>query len=192
MPAPLILASGSPRRREILSEAGIVFTVDAADVPEVLQPNEPPLHFARRLAREKALTVADRHSDEFILAADTIVVIDHHILGKPADPDDAIRMLRLLSNRTHDVITTVCVVPPRSSRLPFPDVRHATTRVTMRVITENEIVAYIATGEPQDKAGAYAIQGGAAPFVEMFDGEYSNVVGLPIQLVLAMLKEHQA
>jgi len=192
MATPLILASGSPRRREILTEAGIVFTVDAADVAEILQPNEPPLHFARRLAREKALAVADRHLKEFILAADTIVVIDHHILGKPSDSADATRMLRLLSARTHDVITAVCLVPPKSSRLPFPDVRHATTRVAMRAISDAEIAAYIASGEPQDKAGAYAIQGGAAPFVEKYDGEYSNVVGLPLKLVQAMLREHQA
>src|SRR5271154_5036731 len=106
MPAQLILASSSPRRREVLTEAGIAFSVDAADVPEVAQIGEMPLHFARRLAREKAIAVAARHLTDFILGADTIVLIDHQVLGKPADAADAARMLRLLSGRTHDVITT--------------------------------------------------------------------------------------
>jgi len=192
MPAQLILASSSPRRREVLTEADIAFTMDAADMPEVAYPEEMPLHFARRLAREKALSVVARHQNDYILGADTIVLVEHEVLGKPADAADAARMLRLLSGRPHNVITAVCVVPPTSSSVPWPDVRHATTRVDFRKITEQEIADYTASGEPMDKAGAYAIQGGAAVFVTHYDGDYNNVVGLPLALTRAMLKENGA
>jgi len=192
MPTQLILASSSPRRREVLTEAGIAFLVDAADVPEVAQSGEMPLHFARRLARQKAQAVAGRHPNDFILGADTIVLVDYEVLGKPVDKNDAAGMLRSLCGRMHDVITTVCVVPPKNSRVPWPDVRHATTEVEFRKITEREIAEYIATGEPMDKAGAYAIQGGAAKFITRYDGDYNNVVGLPLALTRAMLKESGA
>lgn len=179
----LILASGSPRRQELLREAGIEFAVHPSHISEDRNPGEAAIHYALRLAREKAEAVASLFPRDFVLGADTIVVIDEEILGKPQEANDAARMLRLLSGRLHQVTTAVSVIAPGRPA----DTRSMTTRVSFRKIEENEIQQYIAGGEPMDKAGAYAIQGGAAPWVVSLEGDYSNVVGLPLPLVTEML-----
>lgn len=181
----LVLASASPRRQELLRNAGIAFTVEASDVPERRRPRESPLAFAKRLAREKASGVFARRPQDFVLGADTIVVVGREILGKPRDSADARRMLRRLSGRTHSVITAVCLLGPE-----LEDVGAQTTRVTFARLTETEIRDYVATGEPLDKAGAYAIQGLASRWVSSIKGCYFNVVGLPLPLVYALLRRH--
>ncbi len=180
-----ILASASPRRQELLRNAGIAFTVQTADVSERRRARESPLAFAKRLAREKAAAVFARRSQDFVLGADTIVVVGRDILGKPRDAADARRMLRRLSGRTHRVITAVCLFGPA-----VHDVRAQTTRVTFARLTEAEIRDYVSSGEPIDKAGAYAIQGLASRWVARIDGCYFNVVGLPVPLVYEMLRRH--
>jgi len=180
----LILASGSPRRKELLRDAGIEFEVAPAAISEDRHPGEPPLDYALRLAREKAADVARRFPQDFVLGADTIVVVDSEVLGKPLDRQDAVRMLRLLSGRAHQVTTAVSLVAPGSG----PDTRFLTTEVDFRVMEEKEIQEYVAGGEPMDKAGAYAIQGGAAQWATRLEGDYSNVVGLPLPLVTEMLR----
>jgi septum formation protein len=189
----LVLASASPRRKELLQNAGIPFTVHAADIPEIPMEGELPKAYAERLAREKALAVFEKHPEDFVLGADTIVVVDNIILGKPRDSSDAARMLRLLSGRQHDVITGVCLVGKSvlSSRLPVPSLRSEITRVFVGNISEEEIRDYVATGEPMDKAGAYAIQGGASRWISRIEGDYFNVVGLPVSLVYRMLQHHK-
>jgi septum formation protein len=184
----LILASASPRRQELLRNAGIPFTVQPADIDETPHPNESPRDCAERLAREKALAVFQSQPQNYVLGADTIVVIDNMILGKPRDAADAARTLRLLSGRTHAVITGVCVVSPHASK-PEPQTTSETTLVTMCAISDDEIRDYIATGEPMDKAGAYAIQGLASRWIPRIEGDYSNVVGLPVALVYAMVRK---
>jgi septum formation protein len=184
----LILASTSPRRRELLKNAGIDFTVKTADVPEVAKPGEAPEALARRLAKEKALAIWQNSPHAFILAADTIVVDKAEVLGKPKDAADATRMLRQLSGKTHEVITGVCLTLPSGKH----DIRHEVTRVEMVPISDAEIAAYIATGEPMDKAGAYGIQGIASRWVRRLEGDYFNVMGLPVALVYRMLREHKA
>ena len=188
----LVLASASPRRQELLRDAGIPFVVQAADIPEIAVAGESPQAFAERMAREKALAVFRQRPNDFILGADTIVVVDHQILGKPYDGADAARMLRLLSGRTHQVMTGVCLTGPTGGqpRNIFEDVRSETTLVTVTTMQDEDIRAYIATGEPMDKAGAYAIQGGASRWISGIQGDYSNVVGLPVELVRSMLQEH--
>jgi len=178
----LILASSSPRRRELLAAAGIAFTAQPADIDETHRPGESPIAFTLRLAREKAEAIARKDPGATILGADTIVVCDEEILGKPADEADAARMLKKLSGRAHQVVTGVALLSTRGL-----DARTETTTVTMRAISDEEIAAYIATGEPMDKAGAYGIQGGAAAFVARIAGDYTNIVGLPIALVQEML-----
>jgi septum formation protein len=204
----LVLASASPRRQELLREAGISFTVQPADVDETPQVGESPRECAERLAREKALAVAKTHPQEYVLGADTVVALDDIILGKPVDADDAARMLRLLSGRTHQVITGVCLVRPaargkkprtssaskktggRSSEEKRNiNVASETTLVTMLDLSDDEIGDYVATREPMDKAGAYAIQGMAARWIPRIEGDYSNVVGLPIKRVCELLGE---
>jgi septum formation protein len=180
----LILASASPRRQELLRSAGVAFTVQPADINETPRAGEAPRDCAERLAREKALAVLKSRPQQCVLGADTIVVVDDIILGKPRGADDAGRMLRLLSGRTHEVITGVCLAASA-----FEDTRSATTRVTMCEVSDEEIRSYIATGEPTDKAGAYAIQGIASRWIPRIEGDYSNVVGLPVALVYAMLRE---
>ena len=186
----LILASASPRRQELLRNTGIEFTVRPANVPEDVFPGETPEVYVRRLALAKARTVFEKHPGDQVLGADTIVVVDYSIIGKPVDASDAIRMLRLLSGREHRVITGVCLLTPNSepSRSAREDIRVEVTRVTMRPLTHEEIVAYVAHGEPMDKAGAYAIQGLASRWIPRIEGCYFNVVGLPIALVDAMLR----
>jgi len=180
----LVLASASPRRRELLSNAHISFEVHPAHINEDPLPNEPAKGYAERLAREKAQAVARTHPGDPVLGADTVVVIDNQILAKPVDTADVARMLRLLSGRTHQVITGVCLAINGHHT-----VASETTAVTMTEITEQEIAEYISTGEPMDKAGAYAIQGIASRWIPRIEGDYSNVVGLPVALVYRMLRQ---
>jgi septum formation protein len=173
----LLLASRSPRRSELLRNAGIPFEVIVADVDETIAEGEVPEEYAQRVAEEKAMAVKAGPGD-VVLGADTIVVIDDQILGKPADAADAERMLRLLQGRRHDVITGICI------RKTDEVVRDwAATKVWFTVMSDDEIREYVASGEPTDKAGAYAIQGLASKFIERIDGSYANVVGLPVALV---------
>jgi septum formation protein len=181
----LVLASASPRRQELLRNAGIRFEVQPADIPEVPLRGEVAKDCAERLAREKALAVARQRPHDCVLGADTVVVIDGQILGKPRDPADAARMLRLLSGRDHLVITGVCLVIDAQS-----SVASETTVVTVSEITDQEIADYVAGGEPMDKAGAYAIQGIASRWIPRIEGDYSNVVGLPVALVYRLLLAH--
>jgi septum formation protein len=180
----LILASSSPRRQELLRRAGIPFQAHAADINEDLIAGERPNEFAARLAREKAQAVATHYPQRYILGADTIVVVDGEVLGKPKDHADATRMLRLLSGRGHEVTTAVSLIAPDM----LAETRACTTKVYFRELTEEEIRQYVAGGEPMDKAGAYAIQGGASRWTDRIEGELSNVVGLPLSLVTDMLR----
>ena len=180
----LILASASPRRQELLRNAGIVFDVQPAHINEDPLEGEQAKDCAERLAREKALAIAKKRPNDAVLGADTLVVIDNQILNKPVDAADAIRMLRLLSGRIHQVVTGVCLVANGQ-----PSVSSETTLVTMTEISEKEIIDYVATGEPMDKAGAYAIQGIASRWIPRIEGDYSNVVGLPVALVYRMLRQ---
>lgn len=184
----IVLASASPRRQELLRSAGISFTVQPADIDETPRAGEAPRDCAERLAREKALAVFRIRPPEYVLGADTIVVIDGMILGKPRDVGDARRMLRLLAGRTHSVITGVCVFGPAATETTASE----TTLVTMCELSDDEIRDYVATGEPMDKAGAYAIQGLASRWISRIEGDYSNVVGLPVALVYRMLRERGA
>jgi septum formation protein len=183
---PLILASNSPRRRELLHNAGFQFDVRPSGIEETRLPGEPPEEFARRLARDKALDVARQSAaGGYVLGADTVVAINGEILEKPADAADAARMLRTLSGRTHRVITGVCLVRAPESVLAWT---HETTLVTFRNLSADEIDSYVESGEPFDKAGGYAIQGLASRFVPRIEGCYFNVVGLPIPLVYEIVK----
>lgn len=178
----LILASGSPQRSLLLRQAGLDFEIVVPQIKEAPLPGEAPDAFVCRTAREKAESLPA--SDAVILAADTAVVDGKRILGKPVDATDAAAMLRSLSGRTHEVMTGVC--------LRFPDQTrcfHIETRVSFRELSEKEILDYIASGEPMDKAGAYAIQSGAAKMVRRVEGSYSNVVGLPLCEVIEIIEE---
>jgi septum formation protein len=182
----LILASASPRRQELLRRAGFDFEVHPSHIVEEIRRGELPEEFACRAAREKAMQVAaSSPPGSFVLGADTVVVIDGETLGKPSDPEDATRMLCLLSGRTHRVHTGICLV-----RAPdeIKALKHETTLVTFRELDEEEIRSYVESGEPLDKAGAYAVQGLASKFVTRISGCYSNVVGLPVALVYEALK----
>ena len=178
----LVLASNSPRRREILTAAGFEFVVRVPGIAEERLPAEPPIQYVRRLAEQKACAVP-MNPGEIILAADTTVVVEDQLLEKPRDASDAARMLALLSGREHEVITGICL---RSNTRTVVDA--ATTRIRFAALTPEEIDAYVASGEPMDKAGAYAIQGLASKFIERVEGCYFNVVGLPIALVYRHLK----
>ena len=180
----LVLASASPRRQELLRNTGILFEVQPADIPEDPLLEEDARACAGRLAREKALAIAEKRPADVVLGADTVVVIDGQILGKPADATDAARMLRMLSGRQHEVITGICLVVGGQWSLASE-----TTTVTMSAISDAEIADYIASGEPMDKAGAYAIQGLASRWIPRIEGDYSNVVGLPVALVCRMLRQ---
>ena len=234
----LVLASASPRRQELLRNASISFTVQPADVDETPLAGESPRACAERLAREKALAVWQTRPQDLVLGADTIVVVNETILGKPTSSDDAARMLRLLSGREHLVITGVCLVGPevrgqgsgasnnvsggapglagfarpgsslagREAKQPSQNAAthglatgnrqlataSESTLVTMSELSEDEIRTYVATGEPMDKAGAYAIQGMASRWIPRIEGDYSNVVGLPVALVYRMLRRETA
>jgi septum formation protein len=179
----LILASASPRRSELLRNANIAFTVEPAQVREEPLPHERPLDYAQRLACEKARAVFARHPEDAVLGADTVVVVDEHLLEKPADERDAARMLQLLSGRTHEVITGTCL-----RARGFEETEAEVTQVRFSLLSSEEIAEYVRTGEPMDKAGAYAIQGVASRWVERIDGCYFNVVGLPVPRVYRMLR----
>lgn len=192
----IVLASASPRRQELLKNAGIEFVVHPSDIPEVPHAGEDPRGFGERMAREKARAVRalmagsadDRRQmtdRAVILSADTVVAVRNEILGKPENAEDAKRMLRMLSDKTHAVITAVCLLGDG-----FEDVRSEETAVHFNAMSENEIAEYVASGEPMDKAGAYAIQGRASRWISKIEGDYYNVVGLPVDLVWRMLREH--
>ena len=187
MPLPLpalILASSSPRRRELLGSLGLRFTVRAADLDETPLAGEDPRDTVLRLARAKA--AARAHPGELVLAADTVVVIDGELLGKPQDPADARRMLGRIAGREHTVLTAVALDEPDRERRTAAV---ATSRVRMAPMSAEEIDWYVATGEPLDKAGSYAVQGLGALFVEEVFGNYTNVVGLPIPLTYRLFRE---
>jgi septum formation protein len=185
---PLLLASASPRRRDLLSAAGVAFEVRPANIPESRAPDEPPHQFAARMAREKALAVArspDLQADRVVLGADTIVVLDGNVFGKPRDASHAAALLSQLVGRCHQVVTAVAVV--RSGSLSLRQVR-VESRVCMHPAAPEEIEAYVATGEPLDKAGAYAVQGAGRRFVAAIEGSETNVIGLPLDESLALLR----
>jgi septum formation protein len=186
----LILASASPRRADLLHAAGIPFEIRPAHVDERVRPGEDAGTYAMRVAADKARAIEAGAPDRSVLAADTVVVIDGHILGKPVDAGDARRMLRMLSGRTHQVLTAVALISAGSAAAGTSganlDVRLEATTVEFAPLSEVEIDWYVATDEPSDKAGAYAIQGLASRFVTRIEGSYSNVVGLPVSLVCAM------
>ena len=185
METALILASASPRRRELLAQAGYRFTVEASSIDETRRPGEEAIRFATRLAREKAAEIFARHASGplLVLGADTVVVCDGEIMGKPVNAADAERMLRLLAGRTHHVVTGVAVVWGAGA-----EVAAEVTQVTMNTISADEIAAYVAGGEPMDKAGAYAIQGFAGRWIPRINGCYFNVVGLPLALVTSLIE----
>jgi septum formation protein len=178
----LILASASPRRLELLAAAGFDFDVDAADVDERRHPGESPASYVERVARAKTGVVSARYPDRLVVGADTVVVIDGEVLGKPADAHAAEDMLRQLSGHSHEVLTGLAVAWQRSVTAAIEQ-----TTVWMRPLAGDEIAWYVASGEPMDKAGAYAIQGLASRFVTRIDGSYTNVVGLPVAALVALL-----
>jgi len=187
--SPLILASASPRRRDLLERAAVAFEVRPANVPERREPGEPPALFARRLALAKARAVArtvGAEAPRLVLGADTIVVVDTDVLGKPANAEHAVELLSRLVGRSHRVITAVALVNSASQ-----EVRHAVVEstVSMRPASAEEVRTYVATGEPLDKAGAYAVQGIGRRFVEKVEGSESNVIGLPLEETLALLRQ---
>jgi septum formation protein len=184
MSAPLrvILASASPRRRDLLDLIGIAHEVRPADIDESALPAEAPIPHAERLARAKAHALAEGHPDIVVIAADTIVVVDGDILGKPRDEAHAAQMLRRLAGREHTVYTAIAVA--RDSRT---ESAVEAVRVTFRALTDDEIAAYIATREPMDKAGAYGIQGYGATIVERVDGDYFSVMGLGLRRLVELL-----
>jgi septum formation protein len=190
----LILASASPRRHELLTQAGLTFIAEAADLNEDLLPNEAAAAYVQRLAEEKAQTVWNAHrasdtaeSPLVVLGADTCVVVEGQILGKPTDSADARRMLELLSGRTHAVLTGIAAITAKKTVRDL-DI----SQVTFNVITDSEIGRYIASGEPLDKAGAYAIQGYAARWIPRIEGCYFNVVGLPIARTVTLLAQAES
>ncbi len=179
----IVLASSSPRRRHLLEMLGIDHQVVPADVREVQEPGELPATMAVRLARVKAQAVAKERSDAPVLAADTVVVIDDEVLGKPTDEGDARQMLQRLSGRSHVVITAVALVLPEGKTLE----RYDMTRVWFRTLSRETIAEYVATGEPLDKAGSYGVQGYGAVLVDRVEGDFFSVMGLPLRLVVELL-----
>jgi septum formation protein len=180
----VVLASGSPRRRDLLNLIGISHDVRPANIDETMRPREAPRRHAERLAREKASAIAVRDPDLIVIGADTVVVINRKVLGKPADAADAARMLGMLSGREHTVVTAVAVSRGRKLRSAVEEVR-----VKFRRLREDEIEAYIATGEPMDKAGAYGIQGFGATIVERIEGDYFAVMGLPLGRLVGLMRD---
>lgn len=180
----IILASGSPRRSEILNSVGWEFEKDVPDVDESERNGESAADYVRRLAEEKAAKIAERHKDIMVLGADTTVVLDGKIIAKPTDLDDARRMLKELSGNWHEVLTGVAIVKNN-------DVRSAvqSTRVKFDEMRDDDIELLVQKGEPLDKAGAYAVQAQAALFIEKIEGDYWNVVGLPVNLVYKLVRE---
>jgi septum formation protein len=189
MTIDIVLASASPRRAELLESAGIRFSVVPGHIDETPLPGEQPVAHVLRLAQEKAAEVARRDSGRYFIGADTIVVCDDEIMGKPRDDADAARMLRKLAGRTHQVVTGFAVFDQTAERIIS---RAVSTDVVFKELSNAEIAAYVATGCPLDKAGAYAIQGGAAYMVARISGSYTNVVGLPLCEVVGVLREFGA
>jgi septum formation protein len=181
----VILASQSPRRRELLTLVGIAHEVRPADINEDVRPGEDPRHYTERLAREKAAVIASREPDVIVVAADTTVVVDDDILGKPVDAADARAMIRRLSGRSHVVMTGIAVAYRGRVESAVEAVG-----VTFRALSDEEIARYVATGEPMDKAGAYGIQGWGATIVDRVDGDYFSVMGLGLRRVVALLAAH--
>ncbi len=179
----IVLASQSPRRAELLRAAGFDFDIQPANADETIHEGESPEAYVRRVAHAKARAVLPSSGTRIVIAADTTVVVDGEILGKPADDDDAARMLRALSGREHEVLTAVTLAG--SGRPPITGLEM--TRVEFAQLSDEEIAWYVASGEPMDKAGAYAVQGLASRFVTRIEGSYSNVVGLPVALLYSML-----
>lgn len=179
----LILASGSPRRRELLAKIAKNFEVIPSDAPESLRADLSPEENAEALALDKARAVALKFPGRFVLGADTIVILEGEILGKPRDAADAARILRTLSGKTHRVATGIAAIRPNGEHCSAVEI----SEVTIKVLADAEIEEYIATGEPMDKAGAYAIQGRGAALVESHNGSWSNVVGLPLERVETLL-----
>lgn len=184
MSRPLILASASPRRADVLRMLGLEFDVIIPEVDESRLGHEPPDAYVERLARTKAQAIADRAGGRTVLAGDTIVIVDAEVLGKPADAADAARMLERLSGRDHEVATGLALVLPDGSILSGV----CTTEVSMRAFDGDMIARYVATGEPLDKAGAYAIQSRGAALVHSVRGDYYSVVGLPVSLLMDLLR----
>lgn len=180
----VVLASSSPRRRELLKLIGIEHEVRPPNIDETMRPREVPRRHAERLAREKASAIATRDPDLITIGADTVVVINRKVLGKPKDKADAARMLSMLSGREHTVVTAVAVSRGRKLRSAIEEVR-----VRFRVLRDDEIEAYIATGEPMDKAGAYGIQGYGATIVERVEGDYFAVMGLPLVRLVGLMRD---
>jgi septum formation protein len=180
----VVLASASPRRRQLLDLIGIAHEVRPANIDETMRPRETPRRHAERLAREKATAIAKRDPELITIGADTIVVLNRSVLGKPRDTNDAARMLALLSGREHLVTTAVAVSRGKKLRSAVEEVR-----VRFRRLRDDEIEAYIATGEPMDKAGAYGIQGYGATIVERIEGDYFAVMGLPIVRLVGLLRD---
>jgi septum formation protein len=184
----LVLASGSPRRRDILQQLGVRFRVDVSGIDESMLPGEQPAEHVQRLAREKGLEVRARSSaapdQPCVLSADTIVLLDNVVYGKPTDDEDALRMLRKLSGRTHHVLTGLALCDAAGS---FEEVSVHTTAVTFRELPETTMRGYVASGEARDKAGAYAIQGLGTGLVREISGSYTNVVGMPAAETLELL-----
>lgn len=179
----LILASQSPRRRELLEKCGIPFTCEPADIDEAIDDSRDLADEIRRLSRRKAEVILVRHPDAVVVGSDTIVAVNGRVLGKPADREDAARMLKMLSGNTHQVITGLCVI---SDRKIFQDV--SVSHVTFAKLSDEEIRDYVSSGECDDKAGAYAIQGGAGKFITNIDGDYYAIMGLPLNSVYEELK----
>ncbi|GBD26915.1 Maf-like protein YhdE [bacterium HR30] len=186
MSPPVILASASPRRRELLASLGISFVVVPADIHESPLPTESVQVYVRRLASEKALAISQKIREAFVLGFDTEVELDGEILGKPADPSHAMTMLRCLSARQHRVCTGVCFA--RNARILENFV--VESHVTFKPLSDDLIRRYVATGEPLDKAGAYGAQGGGRAFIEKIEGSLTNVIGLPLDEVAALLQRH--
>lgn len=185
----MVLASASPRRAEILRSVGWSFETSPADIDEARLDDESPVEHVQRLAREKAERVAESRADGLVLGADTVVVVDEQrILGKPRDAQEAEEMLKTLRGRTHDVLTGVALVRVETKRCL---VAYERTRVTFAALTDDEIAWYVTTEEPMDKAGAYAAQGRAALFIEKIEGDYWNVVGLPVHLVYKLVTSNK-
>lgn len=182
-PVEVILASQSPRRRELLTLVGIRHVVSPADIDESVMPDEAPVPHCERLARAKAHVLAERHPDAVIIAADTIVVLDGDILGKPRDAADARVIIARLSGRTHTVYTAMAVALGERTESAVEEVA-----VTFRDLSAEDIAEYVATGEPMDKAGAYGIQGYGATIVERIDGDYFSVMGLGLRRLVALLE----
>lgn len=183
---PLVLASSSPRRAEILRAVGWPFETQASDVDETRAQGETAVGYVERLAREKAEAVAGARLFGLVLGADTVVVVEGRVLGKPRDIKEAREMLQSLRGREHEVLTGVALVRAETKRIA---VAHERTRVRFGELSDAEIDWYVGTGEPSDKAGAYAVQGRAALFIEAIAGDYWNVVGLPVRLVYRLAKE---